>query len=90
MRTKSSIDKLASVTSTMLYEVGNSLNLSLVLKNRKPTLVQIIMDDKKALANDWNQVGKEVKVAIDRFEKEYPINHVGRIGSRTELTFTRQ
>lgn len=74
MRTRLSIGNIASATSTIFYEVGNSLNLSFAGKTSKSTHIRIITDDNEALKQDWNQVGKEVMLASDRFEKQYSIS----------------
>ena len=74
MRSKISIEKIASATSNVFYEVGNSLTLSFAGVTDKSSQIQLFLDDNEALAQDWNQVSKEVVVAIDRFGKQYQIN----------------
>lgn len=57
-----------TMISHVLFEVGNNLNLSKIIKPyfNKPDLS---ISTQEALKKDWDAVGKGVELAFERYEK---------------------
>lgn len=63
------INSIGRYSSDTLFAVGKSLNVTEKMNKKS----KIIINDRVALRNDWHEVGREVRVAIGRFETKYRI-----------------
>lgn len=63
--------KLGLVGSSVFNEIGNFFNPTEYIKSTKYLKLKTIENDRKALSEDWNAVGGEVKIAIARFEETF-------------------
>ena len=73
---------IGRIMAQAFYKIGNNLNVSNVLKLNNYNKGKQITNDRDALMQDWTSVGKEVKLAIDKFEKTYRVNGKTKFESR--------
>jgi len=68
---KKVFDRVGHALSVNLYNMGNRLDISHFKVTHEKNRIKTIHNDKKALAEDWISVGKEVELALDKLKKSH-------------------
>lgn len=63
--------RIGNTTASVFYKIGNTLNPTTIIKPHKKFRINEILNDKKALSQDWSAVGKEIEIAIARYGERY-------------------
>lgn len=70
--------RIGQTVSSVFYDIGNSLNTSIIFEPHKLDKFTPVVSDWKALEQDWHSVGREVEIAIGKFRQTCTNGHESR------------
>jgi len=64
-------ERLGFAVAKVLCGIGETINISSVSKEKLDLEKRFIDNDRKAIQQDWNIVGDEVRISLENYGKEH-------------------